>query len=136
MKEKLIQGTMVGILKRYATKYGCNKANVQVILSLKDDIVEYLVCENYKPKESQTAGEILNIKSKMLDFMGLLTIVPDSIKKSLKENADSLKMNVSELSAMICYSRSSGGEEGVRIALYKDNKEYLKEVALKDMFSE
>ena len=70
-----------------------------------------------------------------MDVFNLRQVVPTHIACSLIVQGNELSIPPIELNAMVCHNKKEGDKEGVRIALYKQ-KEYLKEVPLKDMFSE
>ena len=134
MDIKYISDTMVGILKRYSTKYHCNIENVQVVLYFKEDgkAIGYKVYKDYLEIEEQKVDEILGI-NRFFDVFGLIKEVPKSISKALIENSELLSIPAIDINAMVLHNKKVGDKEGVRIALYNE-KDYLKEILLKDMF--
>ena len=139
MDVRQVSNTMVGILKRYANKYHCNKENVQVLLYFKPDgIVGYKVHKDFSEVEEQSVEDVLGLKKILgnyMDVFNLSKIVPTHIACSLIVNGNDLNVPVVDLNAMVCHNKKDADKEGVKIALY-NKKDYIKEVSLKDMFSE
>jgi uncharacterized metal-binding protein len=139
MEIKQIEKTMIDVLNRYSKKNHTDKTNIQVCLNFqKDGTITYTVLKDYRNIEKQSVQEILGLKkvfSKYLDPFNLSQIVPTHIACSLIVNANRLNIDVTSLNALILHNKKEGDKESVRIALY-NNKEYLEELPLKDMFSD
>lgn len=108
---------------RYAASNQKGLDQIQLIMSLnpeatdETDLNKYVICEEYKKKQSLTIWEVLNVRPK-LDFLGYSKLAPPFIYKALIRFAQKYKIEVDKVSILCQPGLDERRKPDVQLALY------------------
>ena len=118
--------------EKYAAEKGLEVENVQLILGLNELGNTYLMCENFKPKESYTFLQVLGVK---IDFLGYSNLAPPFIMKALVRFSGKYSVDMDKIQVMCVPFKNERGKNDMELFLY-NQAEYIETIEFSDLFSE
>jgi hypothetical protein len=110
MIEAITKKIMIGGLDKYASEL--NNDNVQIRISLNNEIVKYEISESWQPTKEISFRDILN---KKLDILGYEQLASPVMEKSIKYYSELFEENEDKISVFLFKHKDS-----IALAVYND----------------
>jgi hypothetical protein len=110
MIEAITKKIMIGGLEKYASEL--NNDNVQIRISLNNEIVKYEISESWQPTKEISFRDILN---KKLDILGYEQLASPVMEKSIKYYSELFEENEDKISVFLFKHKDS-----IALAVYND----------------